>query len=290
MVQKTGFGKSLCYQFPATQFENMTIVFSPLLSLMRDQINKLINLGIATAAINSEQEKKENEEIIENAKKGMYKLLYIAPERQESIQWIDAVKEMNISMVVIDEAHYISTWGHDFRPSFRRIIEMIKLLPVSTPIIATTATATNQVVEDILKQIPGNVELIRGNLMRDNFALSVIHVDCRDAKLSCIAEIIKKQSGFGIIYTGTRTDTDIFTRFLLHKGISCTSYHAGRFHDEFHPVIELVSETESKKPLEDRKLKLTDGVAFSYYGTSQIGHIGDFKSFGREVYEFKPVN
>jgi len=227
MVQKTGFGKSLCYQFPATEFKHMTVVFSPLLSLMRDQVKKLNELGIAAASINSEQEKEENEMILEEAKNGRYKLLYIAPERQESQQWIQAVKEMKISMIVIDEAHCISTWGHDFRPAFRRIVDLVKILPSNIPVIATTATATDKVAQDILTQIPGDVEFIRGDLMRENFFLHVVHVDHSDAKLSCLADIVKKQKGFGMVYTGTRTDTDIYARFLQHKGISCVSYNAG---------------------------------------------------------------
>lgn len=228
VVQKTGFGKSLCYQFPAVILPNMTVVFSPLLSLMRDQINKLNELGIPAAAINSEQENEENEEIIQNAKNGELKLLYIAPERQENSSWLESVKQMKISMVVIDEAHCISTWGHDFRPAFRRIIDIVKLLPMDIPVIATTATATNRVVNDILEQIPGNVELIRGNLTRDNFKLNIINVSEDDAKLTCTSDIVRNENGFGIIYTGTRSDTDKIADFLNLEGVSCTPYHAGK--------------------------------------------------------------
>lgn len=155
MVQRTGFGKSLCYQFPATQFEGITVVFSPLIALMRDQVKNINKKGIPVAYINSEQSSEENAFIIERAIKGEIKILYITPERQENKKWIDATRNMNLSMVVIDEAHTISTWGHDFRPAFRRIINLVQLLPVKLPVLATTATATKRVQEDIERQIGG---------------------------------------------------------------------------------------------------------------------------------------
>lgn len=111
MIQRTGFGKSLCYQFPATQFNGLTIVFSPLIALMRDQVNGLKKKGITAAFINSEQTEEENNEVIRQAISGELKLLYIAPERQENTEWITATQKLNLSMIVIDEAHTISTWG-----------------------------------------------------------------------------------------------------------------------------------------------------------------------------------
>ncbi len=149
LIEKTGFGKSLCFQFPATVLSGTTVIFSPLIALMRDQVKKLNALGIHAKCINSEQTPAENSEIINNAKKGKIKILYIAPERQENNEWIEATREMNLSMVVVDEAHCISVWGHDFRPAFRRIINLVKLLPKGLPVLATTATATKLVEKDI---------------------------------------------------------------------------------------------------------------------------------------------
>ena len=142
MIERTGFGKSLCYQFPATQFPGITVIFSvifsPLIALMRDQVRSLNKKGISAAYINSEQSQEDNTLVIEKALKGEIKILYIAPERQENQEWIEATRKMNLSMVVIDEAHTISTWGHDFRPAFRRIINLVQLLPQNLPVLATS--------------------------------------------------------------------------------------------------------------------------------------------------------
>jgi len=111
LIEKTGFGKSLCFQFPATIFKGTTVIFSPLIALMRDQVKKLTALGISARCINSEQTNEENSQIISDAKEGKIKILYIAPERQENSEWIEATRQMNLSMVVVDEAHCISVWG-----------------------------------------------------------------------------------------------------------------------------------------------------------------------------------
>jgi len=174
LIEKTGFGKSLCFQFPASVFKGTTVIFSPLIALMRDQVKKLTSLGISAKCINSEQTPEENSQIINEAKQGKIKILYIAPERQENSEWIEATRQMNLSMVVVDEAHCISVWGHDFRPAFKRIINLVKLLPKGLPVLATTATATKRVEQDIAQQIGNGITTIRGDLMRDNFNLFVL--------------------------------------------------------------------------------------------------------------------
>lgn len=227
MIQRTGFGKSLCYQFPATQFPGITVVFSPLIALMRDQVKNLKSKGISAAFINSEQTHDENEYTIAQALKGNIKILYIAPERQENEDWVNAARQMKLSMVVIDEAHTISTWGHDFRPSFRRIIDLVQLLPAGLPVLATTATATKRVQEDIEEQINGDLTTIRGSLIRDNFLLQVITVMSEDEKMAWLADNINKFPGTGLIYAGTRVDTEVYSKWLDYNKIDSVEYNAG---------------------------------------------------------------
>lgn len=227
LIEKTGFGKSLCFQYPATVFQGITVIFSPLIALMRDQVKKLNKLGIAAKCINSEQTPEENTQIIEDAKSGKVKILYIAPERQENSEWIEATRQMNLSMVVIDEAHCISVWGHDFRPAFRRIINLVKLLPTGLPVLATTATATKKVETDIASQIGGNISVLRGNLLRENFKLYVVKVTSEDEKLIWLGQNLEKLEGTGILYTGTRIDTEIYSKWFEHLKLSVIGYNAG---------------------------------------------------------------
>ena len=227
LIEKTGFGKSLCFQFPATLFEGTTVIFSPLIALMRDQVKKLDALGISASCINSEQTSEENSRIITEAKEGRLKILYIAPERQENAAWIEATRLMKLSMVVVDEAHCISVWGHDFRPSFRRIINLVRLLPKGMPVLATTATATKKVECDIAEQMGGDLAIIRGNLMRENFNLFVIRVRAEDEKLIWLGENINRFPGTGILYTGTRVDTEIYSKWFDYLNIPSAGYNAG---------------------------------------------------------------
>ena len=227
LIEKTGFGKSLCYQFPATQFDGVTIIFSPLLSLMRDQVKKLKKLGIEARCINSEELPTENSLSMKLAKSGKLKMLYIAPERQENMWWLDSIKELKISMLVIDEAHCVSLWGHDFRPSYRKIVQLVNQLAANTPLLATTATATPRVEEDIAKQIGENSHVIRGNLIRKNLHLHVVKLKNEDEKLIWIGEHIKNLEGNGIIYTGTRTNTEVYSRWLEFLKIPSIGYNAG---------------------------------------------------------------
>ncbi len=227
LIEKTGFGKSLCFQFPATQFDGLTIIFSPLIALMRDQVKGLKKNGVSASFINSEQTQEENSQTIQDAINGKLKILYIAPERQENQEWIQATRQMNLSLIVIDEAHTISVWGHDFRLAFRRIINLIQLLPKNMPVLATTATATKRVQIDVEKQISNDITTLRGRLIRDNFNLYVINVKSEDEKLMWLAENLNNIDGTGIIYTGTRVNTEIYSRWFDYLKINTTEYNAG---------------------------------------------------------------
>lgn len=227
LIEKTGFGKSLCFQFPAVVFSGTVVIFSPLIALMRDQVKKLKSLEISAECINSEQTPEQNSQIIDSAKQGKVKILYIAPERQENDEWVEATRQMKLSMVVVDEAHCISVWGHDFRPAFKRIINLVKLLPKNLPVLATTATATKRVEKDIIEQIGGDISVVRGSLMRDNFSLYVIKVNSEDEKLIWLGQNIEKIKGSGILYAGTRIDTEIYSKWFEYLHISSIGYNAG---------------------------------------------------------------
>ncbi|MDH4128858.1 MAG: RecQ family ATP-dependent DNA helicase, partial [Spirochaetota bacterium] len=226
LIERTGFGKSLCYQFPATLFKGITIVLSPLISLMRDQVKQLAEVNIPANLIYSGQTYNERSEILLNAQKGVYKLLYISPERQGNELWLDAVSKMDISMLVIDEAHCISEWGHDFRPSYQKIVNTVKQLPRKFPILATTATASYMAIRDVKSQI-GRISIHRGNLDRPNFQLSVISVRNEKSKYCYIKQILNELDGIGLVYCGIRSDTEFYAGFFKKLGINATSYHGG---------------------------------------------------------------
>lgn len=226
LIERTGFGKSLCFQFPAFLFSGLTVIFSPLIALMRDQVRSLNHCGIPAACLNSEQDEETNNKAIEDAKAGKLKILYIAPERQENQTWIEATRTMNLSMVVIDEAHTVSVWGHDFRPAFRRIINLVYLLPKDMPVLAVTATATERVQKDIEQQVGSGIKTIRGNLLRNNLNLRVIKTTSEDEKLLWLGQHINELPGTGLIYTGTRVNTEIYAQWLQFLGIKAICYNA----------------------------------------------------------------
>lgn len=144
---------------------------------------------------------------------------------------------MNLSMIVIDEAHCISLWGHDFRPAFRKVINLVKLLPLNFPVLATTATATERVAQDIIRQMGGNVKYIRGNLLRENLKLGVVRVSSEDDKFIFLANNLPKFKGTGIIYAGTRVNTEVYSNFLINQGINAINYNSG-FDSESRKFIE----------------------------------------------------
>jgi len=228
MIQRTGYGKSLVFQFAGMILKGTTVIFSPLIALMREQVNKLKELGLPAAYINSTLSLEEKDEVLKNAENGAYKLLYIAPERQEDESWQEVVQRMKLGMVVVDEAHCISTWGHDFRPSYRRIVNVVKQLQTDFPVLACTATATLRVQQDIEVQFDNSrLTVLRGNLSRENFALNVIKCNSQEDKLAGVLRIVKGLEGTGVIYCGTQAETEIFSKWLDYNKIKVTNYNAG---------------------------------------------------------------
>ncbi len=222
VIQRTGWGKSLCYQVASLYYPHLTLVFSPLKALMRDQCQRCNNIyAIPAAIVSSEFSIEENRSTLARAVDGHFKILFIAPERLDNADWQSYVPNMRISMIVIDEAHCISTWGHDFRPHYQRIVHLLKALPNNIPVLALTATANRRVEEDVLQQISSGAQVIRGTMQRPNLY-------CDQEKLAFLAELLPRIPGTGIIYTATKHDAEMVASFLQQQGIQAEYYHAAR--------------------------------------------------------------
>ncbi|MEK4891251.1 MULTISPECIES: DNA helicase RecQ [Bacillus] len=225
-IMPTGGGKSICYQIPALVFEGTTLVISPLISLMKDQVDTLVQNGISATYINSSISITEANQRIQLAKQGHYKLLYVAPERLDSMEFVDQLIDMKIPMIAIDEAHCISQWGHDFRPSYLHIHRILDYLPEKPLVLALTATATPQVREDICNTLGINQEnTIMTTFERENLSFSVIKGQDRNAYLADYIRQNQKESG--IIYAATRKVVDQLYEDLGKAGVSVSKYHAG---------------------------------------------------------------
>ncbi|QUG84415.1 DNA helicase RecQ [Bacillus nitratireducens] len=225
-IMPTGGGKSICYQIPALVFEGTTLVISPLISLMKDQVDTLIQNGISATYINSSISIAEANQRIQLAKQGHYKLLYVAPERLDSMEFVDQLIDMKIPMIAIDEAHCISQWGHDFRPSYLHIHRILDYLPEKPLVLALTATATPQVRDDICSTLEINQEnTIMTTFERENLSFSVIKGQDSNAYLADYIRQNQKESG--IIYAATRKVVDQLYEDLGKAGVSVSKYHAG---------------------------------------------------------------
>ncbi len=223
----TGGGKSLCYQVPATVFEGMTLVISPLVALMQDQVQQLKNHGVSATFINSTIPNYEVEQRLVNARNGMYKLLYCAPERLGSPLFQAELERLNIDLVAIDEAHCISEWGHDFRPAYREIRSNLESIAENSRWIALTATATPEVKEDIITSLGfEGPEVIFKGFSRPNLKWWVFKTENKKEKLF---SSVKKASvkGDGLIYGGTRKNCEFWADRFSKNGIESEAYHAG---------------------------------------------------------------
>lgn len=235
-IMPTGGGKSICYQVPALILDGLTIVISPLISLMKDQVDNIKNMGIKSAYINSTLSENEIKSILNDVIKNEVKILYVAPERLESTEFLNLITRVKISQIAVDEAHCISQWGHDFRSSYRRISKFIDLLVYRPIITAFTATATEEVRRDII------------NLLRLNEPkIFIIGFDRKNLKITIEKAVVKKQyildyinsseGASGIIYCATRKDVDIIYEMLIANNIKGERYHAG-LNDEERRVAQ----------------------------------------------------
>ena len=225
-IMPTGGGKSICYQLPGLMLPGVTLVVSPLISLMHDQVMALKAAGIPGAYVNSSLTFPQLRAVYRNMLMGKYKIIYVAPERLQSEGFLEAVTQMNISLVAVDEAHCISQWGQDFRPSYLKIVDFIRLLPRRPVIAAFTATATQKDREDV-KRILGlqdPVEVVTG-FDRPNLWFEVRHPDMKDGELLRLLEARKRRSG--IVYCATRKSVEQVCQLLTYRGYAATRYHAG---------------------------------------------------------------
>ena len=230
-VMPTGAGKSLCYQVPAMLLSGITLVISPLISLMQDQVKALNEAGVNAAFINSSLSEKELNDTFKNAYKGHYKIIYVAPERLMSEGFISFAKSVEISMVTVDEAHCISQWGQDFRPSYMDIAEFINILDKRPIISAFTATATQNVREDIICSLGlSDPYFLVTGFDRENL---FFQVDKPQNKERFILDFIERHRGeSGIIYCATRKNVDSLYTLLRKQHISVGKYHAGMSNEE----------------------------------------------------------
>ncbi|WP_138204796.1 DNA helicase RecQ [Haloimpatiens lingqiaonensis] len=225
-IMPTGAGKSLCFQIPAIIFSGITIVVSPLISLMKDQVDSLREQGIEATYINSTLSEMEYMERIQGISVGDYKLVYIAPERLESEGFCRMLNQVEVSFVAIDEAHCISQWAHDFRPSYKKIGDFIKGFSKRPVVGAYTATATEKVKEDIVKLLELNCPKVYvTGFDRENLFFSVLRGE--DNQNYILSYIEGHKEDTGIIYTATRRETESIYNFLLKHGIKAGLYHAG---------------------------------------------------------------
>ncbi|GAA6410243.1 DNA helicase RecQ [Blautia hominis] len=225
-ILPTSSGKSLCFQIPALMFEGITLVISPLISLMRDQVISLNDVGVHAAFLNSSLTQGQYYKALENMKRGQYKIVYVAPERLLTDSFLQAVQEVEISMVSVDEAHCISQWGQDFRPSYLKIIDFLDWLPKRPVVSAFTATATKTVRDDVVSLLRlSDPNIVITGFDRKNLSFSVSHVKDRyQFTVDYVKEHIEE---CGIIYCLTRKVVEEVTERLQREGISVTRYHAG---------------------------------------------------------------
>ena len=254
LVQRTGWGKSSIYFISAkilrSRGKGPTIIISPLLALMRNQIESASRLGIVSETINSGNVD-EWRAITQQIHLDEVDCLLISPERLANDNFIATVLEPvadRIALMVIDEAHCISDWGHDFRPDYRRIVSILRELPSNTPVLCTTATANNRVVEDIKDQL-GELYILRGPLIRTSLALQTMNLPDQSARMGWLAQVIPTLDGTGIVYTLTVRDCDRVADWLCINGINAKAYHSGVLHASFE------SSNAYRKHLEDLFIK-----------------------------------
>ena len=245
-IQPTGHGKSLIYQMPAMLLEGMTLVISPLLALMRDQIQQLNQrFDIPAASINSDQTEEDNEFAMAGAARGQIRILFIAPEKLDNLAIYGFLSNLDVALIVIDEAHCISTWGHDFRPSYRQIVRAVNDFSAQNAdlhVLGLTATANQRTEQDIAAQLGAaggpEVSVLRLSMDRPNIRLTVMPTAGLAAKLDRLKLLLRDLPGQGILYCATREHTEVAAEYLRDQGLDVVAYHAGFAPDDKRELQE----------------------------------------------------
>lgn len=237
-IMPTGGGKSICYQIPALLFGGITLVISPLISLMKDQVMSLKDAGIHAAFLNSSLSYEQMQAVYRNLREGKYKILYIAPERLETAEFLSLARQLAISFVAVDEAHCVSQWGNDFRPSYLGIADFVERLPMRPVVAAFTATATEKVRHDIIKKLRLRFpDTVITGFDRPNLNFEVMQPAKKGETLLALVE--KRSGKSGVVYCSTRNNVEKVCSALQERGFPATRYHAG------------LSDTERQKNQED---------------------------------------
>jgi len=226
-VFPTGAGKSLCYQLPSILLDGLTLVISPLIALMKDQLDFLISKGAPAARLDSTLTREENQQIFDELYAGKLKLLYISPERLGNERFLKAIARQKISLLAIDEAHCISEWGHNFRPDYLKIAQLAKQLKVERT-LALTATATPEVATDVRKAFGiATTDYVDTGFYRPNLQLSVLPVGDDDRRKILLSRIKKRAPGSTIVYVTLQRTAEEVAAYLVKHGLQATAYHAG---------------------------------------------------------------
>jgi len=229
LVQKTGWGKSLVYFFSSfflgQEKQGLTLLVSPLLSLMRNQLDMASRIGIRAETLNSSNPN-QHSEIAQKIRTGQLDVLLVSPERLANQKFLSLVRGIEIQLLVVDEAHCISDWGHDFRPDYRRIVRIVRNLPAGCPVLATTATANDRVIEDIEEQLGPNLSTLRGSLSRGSLRLQNLEMEDAPKRMAWIAQTIPQLDGSGIVYCLTIATATRVAKWLRQNGIAAEAYHS----------------------------------------------------------------
>ena len=245
-IMPTGAGKSLCYQLPAVLLPGTTVIISPLIALMKDQCDKLVELGLAASQVNSAQTAQETRDAVEGIADARHDFAITTPERFTQPEFLDTLSGVEIDLIVIDEAHCISQWGHDFRPSYLELGRAIKSLG-SPPVLALTATAPPPVIDDIRALLDvGDLNVINTGTYRPNLKYEAIHVEREDEKDPQLLGILNDIDGIGIVYTATVKHAEDVAKLLQSHGIAADRYHGRMRAKERHDIQERFMRGELK--------------------------------------------